>query len=99
MNTRFSTKAGTLASLQGELSSAQVLPQVCLTVQEWRAARDAACARVRDAFGAQLLIVRSSALVEDAQGQSLAGHYESVAGVSQAGLAEAVDRVIASFGP
>lgn len=98
MSLIFSTKARTLAGLQGRLASAQVLPQVCATVAEWRGVPAGVIARIEAAFGDQTLIVRSSALGEDAATQSLAGLYDSVSGVRPQGLAQAIDIVIASYG-
>ena len=102
MTMRFSTKAETLEQLEGRLESAIVLPQLRFTVAEWRAGV-AAISEPDDGVDAAWLdgplIVRSSALDEDAAEQSLAGHFLSVANVNgEAQVANAVNQVCDSLG-
>lgn len=94
----FSTKAGTLAALQGRLGCAEIAPMVRLSLGRWRQDPEACLETVRSILGEGLLIVRSSCQQEDCAGGSNAGVFLSVADVrAQAGLAEAVERVAASY--
>ena len=95
----FTTKAETLEALAPLLRSGRVLPQVRLTVGDWRADPAAVLARVaRAPWGAGSLIVRSSAKDEDGVASSQAGRYDSVLGVAGVpALTQAIEQVIASF--
>jgi len=94
------TKGETLQRVADRLSAAKVLPQVRTTVAAWQADPDCFIEKIRRRGWLQRpLIVRSSAIGEDREGQSLAGHFRSVGGVlGQAKLRDAVASVIASFG-
>ncbi len=94
----FSTKAGTLAALRGQLSSARVAPLVRCDAAQWRTGRATVLAAVSSELGAQALIVRSSCKREDGATQSNAGAFLSVLDIEAATLPEAIDRVIASYG-
>jgi phosphohistidine swiveling domain-containing protein len=92
------TKARTLEKLAGKLQQATVLPQFTFTCQQFRNKCDILSRLERLGWLENNLIVRSSALVEDAQTQSAAGHYTSVLNVrGTQQILEAIDRVIASF--
>jgi len=95
------TKAQTLERLRGRLSTAQVLPLVYFSVSAWRRADGdlrLVCPGYPDWLDAEV-IVRSSAIAEDAHGASLAGRYRSIAGVRGSGeIAKAVEEVAASYG-
>lgn len=95
---KLGTKAETLQRLYQKLQNARVLPQMCFTVQEWNEENE----RVLENYGKlewkDLVVVRSSSLMEDTSTQSLAGKYESVLNVSgEENLASAVEQVIASY--
>jgi len=96
----FKTKAETLEALAPLLRNGRVLPQVRFSVGDWRS--DAAgmlAAVAATPWGSRRVIVRSSALGEDGPGSSQAGKYDSVLGVvGSAAVAQAIDRVIDSFG-
>jgi glutamine kinase len=97
----FKTKAETLEAVAPWLSKARVLPQVRFSVGEWRSDPGGCLASVKATpWGSGRVIVRSSAQCEDsAGGSSQAGKYDSILGVlGSAAIAQAVDRVIASFG-
>ena len=94
----FSTKARTLAGLQGQIASARIASLASFTVAEWRHDRAACLARVRRILGDGLLIVRSSCQREDGAHKSNAGAFLSLPDVSKQHLENAVDRVIASYG-
>jgi len=96
----FGTKSETLEKLAPLLKSAHVLPQERFTVADWRRDAAAIVSRITKlGWLTQSVIVRSSALAEDATGASLAGQFLTVANVdSESALRAAVDRVIESFG-
>ncbi|QQG36319.1 MAG: phosphoenolpyruvate synthase [Micavibrio aeruginosavorus] len=93
-------KAQVLAALQGVLRSADVLPQYAFLVSDWRKGQDDILSAVQaQPFSTQPLIVRSSAAAEDSEQASMAGAFESVAGVvGRQSLKGAIERVIASYG-
>lgn len=97
----FQTKAETLRALEGRLTAAKVLPQVCLTAGEVR--QDPGRAAVLAWSAGMLdapLIVRSSAKNEDMAECSNAGKFLSVPGVEgEAALRRAVERVAQAMGP
>src|SRR5277367_5536801 len=94
----FSTKAGTLANLQGRIASARIASLAYFAVAEWRHDRAACLARVGRIHGDGLLIVRSSCRREDGADKSNAGAFLSLPNVSREHLENAVDRVIDSYG-
>jgi phosphohistidine swiveling domain-containing protein len=96
----FGTKAETLESLRQVVRSARVLPQVRFTVESWRSNPGEVLGQIlASTWGAEKLIVRSSARNEDGALSSQAGRYDSVLGVSgQTAISNAVETVIASFG-
>ena len=94
------TKAETLEALAPLLRNGRVLPQVRFSVRDWR--RDPAtvlAALASEPWSSGRLIVRSSARDEDGvSGNSQAGKYDSVLGVTgDAAVTQAIDRVITSF--
>ena len=95
---RLGTKAETLQMLYQKLKHAEVLPQYCFTVKDWKTERE----KVKKSFLSldwnAKVIVRSSSQAEDTHTSSQAGTYESIADVS--GLEEfqrAVEKVIDSY--
>lgn len=94
----YSTKAGTLARLQGLLRAARIAPLVFFTVADWRADHIACLARVKPALGDGPWIVRSSCQREDGVKGSNAGAFLSLPNVDEEGLGVGVNRVIASYG-
>jgi phosphohistidine swiveling domain-containing protein len=96
----FGTKAETLKQLAPLLRSARILPLVAFTVERWWNEPDAVLAEIAaQPWSGRNLIVRSSARAEDRAGATLAGHFTSVPDVPLATLAQAIQRVIASYGP
>jgi adenylylsulfate kinase-like enzyme/phosphohistidine swiveling domain-containing protein len=96
----FQTKAESLEVLAPLLQNGRVLPQVRFSVGDWRSDAARVLAAVSAApWGSNRVIVRSSARGEDgAARNSQAGRYDSVLGVvGSAAVAQAIDRVIASF--
>lgn len=94
----FSTKAETLRQLEGRLQGANVLPQVCFTVGQYREKADTIWQEIAQSFGEQALIVRSSALSEDTAQSSQAGKFLSVANCrGQESVRQAIKDVIQAF--
>ena len=94
----FSTKAGTLARLLGQLRSAQIAPLVFFPVSDWRDDRAACLAQVPAIIGAGPWIVRSSCQREDGENESNAGMFLSLTVVKAEGLEVAIEQVIAAYG-
>jgi hypothetical protein len=94
----FSTKARNLAQLIDRLENATVLPLEIVTVRQWREDPGECLRRLRSAFRAAPIIVRSSAPSEDSLEASHAGAFESVSDVdprqadeSEAAFATVID--------
>jgi glutamine kinase len=100
MKWRYGSKAETLEFLRGKISTAVVLPHHFFSVAEWRRnpQRVIGDLRARRWVEEAALAVRSSSASEDTEFESAAGRYESVLDVGKASLADAIDRVIASYG-
>ncbi|ANI57364.1 PEP-utilizing enzyme [Pseudomonas glycinae] len=98
MALHFSTKAGTLSSLQERLTSARIAPLLAFTVADWRRNRQACVQAVGERLPAAPWIVRSSCGREDSAQASFAGAFLSIPNVDDAGLSPAVEQVIASYG-
>jgi adenylylsulfate kinase-like enzyme/phosphohistidine swiveling domain-containing protein len=96
----FKTKAESLEALTPLLRSGRILPQVRFSVGEWRSdAAGVLAAVTATPWGSDRVIVRSSARAEDGAASSLAGRYDSILGVvGSTAVAQAIDRVIDSFG-
>ncbi len=94
----FSTKAGTLANLQGVLKMAHIAPLRAFSVADWQADRQACLAGVVECLGTAPWIVRSSCGREDSAESSNAGAFLSIPNVTTDGLEAAVERVIAAYG-
>lgn len=96
----FGTKAETLSNIEGKLQHAKILEQVSFTALEWRHGdKEHIWNIVYQKFGTKTLVVRSSGQNEDTEKQSNAGRFDSVLNVEgKTEFAQAVDRVIASFG-
>ena len=100
MNMHFTSKADTLAELEGKIKYACVLPQFSFTSKMWNAAdKDVDLLwNDRPKWADGLLIVRSSGQAEDSSKESLAGHYATVANVTtKSQLKSAIKTVYQSF--
>lgn len=98
----FGTKAGTLANVAGKVTRFRLPEFRYFTVDRWRSSRLEVLAELHRlaASPSSRVIVRSSAVGEDADGSSLAGMYRSIAGIDPGDnqlLAGAIDEVIASY--
>ena len=98
MNLHFTTKAATLASLQGVLKSGQIAPLIKFTVAQWKANSSVCLSGVTDTLGKGPWIVRSSCSREDGITSSNAGEFLSILNVESAGLEQAVEKVVGSYG-
>lgn len=98
MASGFSTKARTLAGLDGLLRTAHIAPQVCIGLARWHQARAQSLAEVPSRLGSGPWIVRSSCKDEDSHQGSRAGAYLSLLDVACDELDQAIDRVFASYG-
>ena len=94
----FSTKAGTLALLQGKLYAARIAPLVVFTVAEWQADRAGCISKVQPGIGAGPWIVRSSCQREDGATVSNAGAFLSLPDIFEDGLEKAIEQVVAAYG-
>jgi hypothetical protein len=94
----FSTKAGTLAALQGLLRTARIAPLRSFSIADWHSDRRALLACVTEGLGSHPWIVRSSCGREDQIQSSHAGAFLSIPDVNPDELASAVERVIAAYG-
>ena len=93
----FSTKAGTLQRLIGNIQSARIAPLVAFSVAEWQADRALCIGKVRPGIGNGPWIVRSSCQREDSLTESNAGAFLSLPDISSSSLENAVSRVIESY--
>ncbi|MDQ7837071.1 MAG: PEP-utilizing enzyme [Thermodesulfobacteriota bacterium] len=94
------SKAQTLERLQPLLKTAVILDQVRFTVREWQTAQGPVLEKIGSHLKTERLVVRSSALVEDAWLASNAGRFKSVLDVdagSTRHIKQAVEKVIASY--
>lgn len=93
----FSTKANTLQALHGYNQKFTILPQVCVTVSEFRAEPDKIKQSVLTEFSDQKLIVRSSAISEDTATESMAGKFLTEMNVEPNDVLNSIRRVINSY--
>jgi phosphoenolpyruvate synthase/pyruvate phosphate dikinase len=92
------TKAQTLLSLSGKIATARIEPGFVFPANQWQSAQEPLLDAILSQFVDRPLIVRSSSAREDTASASAAGHYTSVLGIcGRDSLANAIDRVIASF--
>lgn len=94
----FSTKARTLARLQGTLQSARIATLGYFTVADWRSDAIACLTRVPPSPNENRWIVRSSCQREDGSAESNAGAFLSIADVAPSELSDAIERVIGAYG-
>jgi glutamine kinase len=94
------TKAESLDRLHPLLRHGRIGRQVSFTQEKWQADRVAHIGMIRDTFGDQRVIVRSSAFSEDGWQESGAGAHKSILDVpldDAAALSRAVDEVFESY--
>jgi glutamine kinase len=97
----FGTKAATLKALDGLLKHSLLCECYVFTVGEWRITEEKIIGAIQSKFAPARIIVRSSALNEDGEANSMAGAYLSVKDVDSASahaIMAAVREVISSYG-
>jgi phosphohistidine swiveling domain-containing protein len=94
----FSTKAGTLKSLQGILSTARIAPLVFFQVSDWQADQGRCLKEIDSMIGTKHYIVRSSCKREDSETESNAGAFLSIQNVTTKNLKRSIEQVILSYG-
>lgn len=96
----FGTKAETIDRLRGRIRQASVPLQVRFTVEQWREDPQMLIDKLQRAFGADLLAVRSSSMIEDGFESSNAGRFVTELNVlnTAVDVKAAVQRVIESYG-
>ena len=70
------TKANTLFALKKQLKHSSIEKMYFFTVKEWFESRDSIIENIKCSFS-DLVVIRSSSLMEDAVSQSNAGHFKS----------------------
>ena len=96
----FKTKAETLQDLQGKVKTAKVTDLKFFTLSEWAATREKILDDLMAFFGGRFVVVRSSAVSEDAEETSLAGQFESLLSIptdDKEALKTAIDTVAESL--
>lgn len=98
---QFSSKADVLQALS-PYEDLNIPPLYTVKVETWQAAREKSISEIQGFFsGENALAVRSSCRREDSESSSAAGAFLSILNVDprdSAGLGNAIDRVIASYG-
>ncbi len=96
----FRTKAETLKKLYGSIRYGKVLPAALFTVQEWADSPESVYDSVmKEPWSGGELIIRSSAINEDLENESMAGKFTSVLHVrDREDFFSGVETVIASYG-
>lgn len=97
MTLAFSTKAGTLALLQGKLKSARVAQLVRFRLSDWHLDRRSCLKQVIESLSAAPYIVRSSCHLEDGTSESNAGVFLTLLDVPASELEDAVEQVFSSY--
>lgn len=90
-----STKANTLIALKPLLKKGRIEDIHVITVGEWSNGFDASYRKIRELFGGDRIVVRSSSMAEDCFKTSNAGHFESVLDVDSSDRA-AVENAVAT---
>lgn len=96
----FSSKAEVLETLHSRLSVGKIVPMRRYEVSAWNAGKKAILAEIQNAFDADTVIVRSSAVGEDSSQASHAGAFLSVGDVhldDGEGLRRSIDAVVSSY--
>lgn len=94
---QFKSKAQTLHNLCNCITKAFVLDQYSFTVNQWRKNPKEILSNIIQIVGEKEVIVRSSALNEDMEEKSNAGHFLSVPDVAIEDIPFAIEQVIASY--
>lgn len=95
-----STKAQMLSWLQGRLKGFEIPKAVVFTVDEWQGSPASVFETIHAAFGGGSVAIRSSAIGEDGEHDSMAGEFASVLNIKAAdfdAIAVAVNEVVDSY--
>jgi hypothetical protein len=95
------SKAKTLERLRPMVRKSRILEQVCFSVREWKDHSDRILQQVEARSAWNLVVVRSSALIEDSRTESQAGRFQTVLGVdpgNRVAVRTAIDMVVQSYG-
>ena len=95
---KFSTKAKTLALLEGKIKNAKVLPQKTFSAKEWNNRPADFKKKILKAIGKSPWIVRSSSKQEDNTTNSNAGAFLSLLNINQDNIEASIDKVFKSYG-
>lgn len=92
------SKAGTLENLKGLLTKSKILEQQCIRYELWKQGQSQIISDLREKFGCQLLVVRSSHYSEDTAYNSMAGKFLSILNVkTDAHLVKSISDVFKSY--
>lgn len=94
------TKAQTLSFLSTKLEKSIISKLIFFTVKDWEDSRSKIIEQIQAKFPKHNLIIRSSALGEDGQNESMAGAFESVTDVDSSNsesLISSIEKVIKSY--
>jgi glutamine kinase len=97
---KFGSKADTIKYLSGKLSSCQLPEFRVFQVAEWTENKEKVLQTIAKDLASGQIIIRSSAANEDSQSASMAGHYNTVAGVKPDdpdALQVAIEEVVGSY--
>lgn len=97
MKLEFKSKAETLLLLKNKIQTASICEIFILKVSDWINFKEKKLLDIKNKFGSQKLIVRSSSLNEDNIDKSNAGEYLSVIDIDLKNLENAIDNVINSY--
>ena len=94
------TKAQTLSFLSTKLEKSIISKLIFFTVKDWEDSKNKIIEKIQAKFPKHNLIIRSSALGEDGQSESMAGAFESVTDVDSSNaesLISSIEKVIKSY--
>ncbi|UCD03749.1 MAG: adenylyltransferase/cytidyltransferase family protein [Candidatus Woesearchaeota archaeon] len=98
--TIISNKADTLEALQPLLKKSKIEKLFSFSVSEWKNNREKMLQLIREKFDGKNIVVRSSALTEDTEEESMAGYFESFLSVDSkntTSVESAINKVIKSY--
>ncbi|MEM6594819.1 MAG: PEP/pyruvate-binding domain-containing protein [Pseudomonadota bacterium] len=96
----FKTKAETLNDLKDRVTTARVPDLLFFSLADWATDQSGILGRLMEHFGGRVVVVRSSALAEDAHDSSLAGQFESLLSIptdDRCALKQAIETVAQSM--
>ena len=88
-----STKANTLRNLQSLVKRSKIEPLISFTFSHWKTNRGVILKEIQKKFQEGSIIVRSSAISEDAENDSMAGKFSSILNVNPKNKEEVISAV------